>query len=95
MAAPPALAPVFNNEDLRLNAMERRLHLYAAVYALLGLSFLIRAAIPRLADSHLAAGLLLWAAAVALSVLSFQLRRFPMAAMAATRVAQLALRAFF
>jgi hypothetical protein len=75
--------------------LERRLHFHAAVYVLLGASFFVRAAVPRLADRHLFAGLVLWAAAVALAVLSFHLRRFPMAAMAAARLAQVALKAFF
>lgn len=75
--------------------LERRLHFHAAVYVLLGASYLLRAAVPRLADSHLAAGMALWAAALALALLSFHLRRFPMAATAAARIAQVALRAFF
>jgi hypothetical protein len=89
MAAPPA--PFLNNND----QLERRLHFHAAVYLLLGASFFLRAALPRLADSHIVAGFVLWTAAVALAVLSFHLRRFPVAAMAAARLAQVALRAFF
>jgi hypothetical protein len=95
MAAP--LAPFLNNNNNNNNnhLLERRLHFHAAVYLLLGASFFLRAAIPCLADSHLVAGLVLWAGAVALAVLSFHLRRFPVAAMAAARLAQVALRAFF
>jgi hypothetical protein len=92
MAAHPA--PLFL-DDNAAQQLERRLHFNAAVYVLLGASFLLRAAVPRLADSHLAAGLALWAAALALALLSFNLRRFPVAAMAAGRIAQVALRAFF
>ncbi|PNT63281.1 hypothetical protein BRADI_4g13779v3 [Brachypodium distachyon] len=89
MEARPA-APVINNNHL--DAMERRLHIQAAVYALLGFFFLLRAAVPSIADSYLAAGLALCVAAVALSVISFHLRRFPVAATAAARIAQVALR---
>lgn len=92
MAAVRAAAPLIRDLDEQL---ERRLHLHAAVYAMLGVSFLLRAAFPCLAHSHLAAGLALCTAAVGLSVISFRLRRFPVAAMAAARVAQVALRAFF
>lgn len=82
-------------DDNAAQQLERRLHFHVAVYVLLGASYLLRAAVPRLADSHLAAGMALWAAALALALLSFHLRRFPMAAMAAARIAQVALRAFF
>jgi hypothetical protein len=93
MAAPAA--PFLRNNDNDNDQLERRLHFHAAVYVLLGASFFLRAALPRLADSHLAVGFLMWAAAVMLAVLSFRLRRFPVAAMAAARLAQVALRAFF
>jgi hypothetical protein len=91
MAAPAV--PFLRNDDN--DRLERRLHFHATVYVLLGAFFFVRADVPRLADSHLVAGLVLWAAAVALAVLSFHLRRFPMAAMAAARLAQVALKAFF
>jgi hypothetical protein len=95
MAAPAA--PFLRNNDNGNDndRLERRLHFQAAVYVLLGASFLLRAALPHLADSHLVAGLVLWTAAVALALLSFHLRRFPVVAMAAARLAQVALRAFF
>ncbi|KAF0900531.1 hypothetical protein E2562_032126 [Oryza meyeriana var. granulata] len=76
--------------------LERRLHLYAAVYMLLGASFLLRRVVSHTgAASPVVVGSLLWAAAVAMAVLSLQTRRFPLAVRAADRLAQAALRAFF
>lgn len=124
-APPPALAPFPNgNAVARANGqlagvdpaaadrrLERCLRFHAAVYLMLGASFLLRAAVPGApwvqaqqvngatsagsSAFEAAIGVSLSAAAVALVLLSFQLRRFPMTALAAARLAQAALRAFF
>ena len=84
----------FDGLDDAPHSLERRLRLYAAAYMLLAIAFLLRG-MPQLDGVAAVTGFLLWVAAVALLILSFVHRRFPVAAMAAAGVAKAALEPLF
>ncbi|KAM3043076.1 hypothetical protein ACUV84_014280 [Puccinellia chinampoensis] len=84
----------FDGADDAQHSLERRLRLYAAAYTMLAVAFLLRGT-PQLDGGVAVTVFLLWVAAVTLLLLSFVHQRFPVAAIAASGVANAALEPLF